>query len=386
MIEDWRSGGFGIYVHWPFCLAKCPYCDFNSHVRSSIDEARWRRALVGQVAAAARQVPGRRVDTIFFGGGTPSLMPPETVAAVIAAVRDGWPQAGDVEITLEANPTSVEAGRFRGFRDAGVNRVSMGIQALDEGDLRRLGRMHSVAEAIRAYEIARDTFERVSFDLIYARQGQTLDQWRAELGRALALAVDHLSLYQLTIEDGTRFGDMHARGRLRGLPDADLAADMFAVTQETCDAAGMGGYEISNHARPGAESRHNLIYWRYGDYAGIGPGAHGRLTVGGRRWAIESPRSPEAWLAAAEGDAAEITIRSEVEPEDQGAEMLIMGLRLREGVDLARYARLTGRELPAFRIAELSSLGLLELDGSRIFATESGRIVLNAVIKQLLNQ
>ncbi|MCC0067950.1 MAG: coproporphyrinogen III oxidase [Rhodovulum sp.] len=386
MTEDWRSGGFGIYVHWPFCLAKCPYCDFNSHVRSSIDEARWRRALVGQVAAAARQVPGRRVDTIFFGGGTPSLMPPETAAAVIAAVRDGWPQAGDVEITLEANPTSVEAGRFRGFRDAGVNRVSMGIQALDEGDLRRLGRMHSVAEAIRAYEIARDTFERVSFDLIYARQGQTLDQWRAELGRALALAVDHLSLYQLTIEDGTRFGDMHARGRLRGLPDADLAADMFAVTQETCDAAGMGGYEISNHARPGAESRHNLIYWRYGDYAGIGPGAHGRLTVGGRRWAIESPRSPEAWLAAAEGDAAEITIRSEVEPEDQGAEMLIMGLRLREGVDLARYARLTGRELPAFRIAELSSLGLLELDGSRIFATESGRIVLNAVIKQLLNQ
>ena len=386
MIEDWRSGGFGIYFHWPFCLAKCPYCDFNSHVRSSIDEARWRRALVGQVAAAARQVPGRRVDTIFFGGGTPSLMPPETAAAVIAAVRDGWPQAGDVEITLEANPTSVEAGRFRGFRDAGVNRVSMGIQALDEGDLRRLGRMHSVAEAIRAYEIARDTFERVSFDLIYARQGQTLDQWRAELGRALALAVDHLSLYQLTIEDGTRFGDMHARGRLRGLPDADLAADMFAVTQETCDAAGMGGYEISNHARPGAESRHNLIYWRYGDYAGIGPGAHGRLTVGGRRWAIESPRSPEAWLAAAEGDAAEITIRSEVEPEDQGAEMLMMGLRLREGVDLARYARLTGRELPAFRIAELSSLGLLELDGSRIFATESGRIVLNAVIKQLLNQ
>ena len=386
MTEDWRSGGFGIYVHWPFCLAKCPYCDFNSHVRSRIDEARWRRALVGQVAAAARQVPGRRVDTIFFGGGTPSLMPPETVAAVIAAVRDGWPQAGDVEITLEANPTSVEAGRFRGFRDAGVNRVSMGIQALDEGDLRRLGRMHSVAEAIRAYEIARDTFERVSFDLIYARQGQTLDQWRAELGRALALAVDHLSLYQLTIEDGTRFGDMHARGRLRGLPDADLAADMFAVTQETCDAAGMGGYEISNHARPGAESRHNLIYWRYGDYAGIGPGAHGRLTVGGRRWAIESPRSPEAWLAAAEGDAAEITIRSEVEPEDQGAEMLMMGLRLREGVDLARYARLTGRELPDFRIAELSSLGLLELDGSRIFATESGRIVLNAVIKQLLNQ
>ncbi|HMQ94561.1 MAG TPA: radical SAM family heme chaperone HemW [Amaricoccus sp.] len=386
MTEDWRSGGFGIYVHWPFCLAKCPYCDFNSHVRTGIDEARWRRALVGQVAAVARQVPGRVVDTIFFGGGTPSLMPPDTLAAVIAAVRDAWPLAGDAEITLEANPTSVEAGRFRGFRDAGVNRVSMGIQALDDGDLRRLGRMHNVAEAIRAYEIARGTFARVSFDLIYARQGQTLEQWRTELGRALALALDHLSLYQLTIEDGTRFGDMQARGRLRGLPDADLAADMYAVTQETCDAAGMGGYEISNHARPGAESRHNLIYWRYGDYAGIGPGAHGRLTLRGRRWAIESPRSPDAWLSAAEGGTAEIAIRSEVETHDQGAEMLMMGLRLREGVDLGRYARLTGRALPAVRIAELSDLGLLECDGSRISATDSGRIVLNTVIKQLLDQ
>ncbi|HMR59819.1 radical SAM family heme chaperone HemW, partial [Amaricoccus sp.] len=363
MTEDWRSGGFGIYVHWPFCLAKCPYCDFNSHVRTGIDEARWRRALVGQVAAVARQVPGRVVDTIFFGGGTPSLMPPDTLAAVIAAVRDAWPLAGDAEITLEANPTSVEAGRFRGFRDAGVNRVSMGIQALDDGDLRRLGRMHNVAEAIRAYEIARGTFARVSFDLIYARQGQTLEQWRTELGRALALALDHLSLYQLTIEDGTRFGDMQARGRLRGLPDADLAADMYAVTQETCDAAGMGGYEISNHARPGAESRHNLIYWRYGDYAGIGPGAHGRLTLRGRRWAIESPRSPDAWLSAAEGGTAEIAIRSEVETHDQGAEMLMMGLRLREGVDLGRYARLTGRALPAVRIAEASALGLLECGG-----------------------
>ncbi len=384
MTGDWRAGGFGVYVHWPFCLAKCPYCDFNSHVRGGIDEGRWRRALVAQVEEAARAVPGRVVDTIFFGGGTPSLMPPETVAAVIAAVRGGWRLADDAEITLEANPTSVEAGRFRGFRDAGVTRVSMGIQALDDGDLRRLGRMHSVAEAERAFGIARATFERVSFDLIYARQGQTLSQWRRELGRALSLAVDHLSLYQLTIEDGTRFGDLQARGRLRDLPDADLSADMYAATQEICDSAGMGGYEISNHARPGAESRHNLIYWRYGDYAGIGPGAHGRLSIEGVRWAIKAPRSPEAWLAAVEAGAEGTNARSEIAAGDQGSEMLMMGLRLREGVDLGRYARLTGREIPGVRISELSDLGLVARDGARLAATASGRIVLDAVIKTIV--
>ena len=286
-IADWRAGGFGVYVHWPFCAAKCPYCDFNSHVRREIDQARWRRALVGAIETTARAVPGRVVDTVFFGGGTPSLMPPETVAAVLEAISSGWTLAEGAEVTLEANPTSVEAGRFRGYRDAGVNRLSMGVQALDDADLRALGRMHTVAEAVQAFDVARDIFARVSFDMIYARQRQSLDGWRRELGRALDMAIDHLSLYQLTIESGTRFGDLLARGRLPGLPETELAADMYRMTQDLCARAGMPAYEISNHARPGAESRHNLVYWRYGDYAGIGPGAHGRLTRGPDRWAIE---------------------------------------------------------------------------------------------------
>lgn len=386
MSEDWRAGGFGVYVHWPFCLAKCPYCDFNSHVRGGIDEGRWRRALVEQVADAARLVPGRVVNSIFFGGGTPSLMPPETVAAVIAAIRSGWHLADGAEITLEANPTSVEAGRFRAFRDAGVNRISMGIQALNDDDLRRLGRMHNVAEAIQAFGIARAAFERVSFDLIYARQGQSLAQWREELRQAISLAVDHLSLYQLTIETGTRFGDLHARGRLRDLPDQDLSADMYALTQEVCGAAGMGGYEISNHARPGAESRHNLIYWRYGDYAGIGPGAHGRLSIGGSRWAVESVRSPEAWLEAVETKATGPNMRSEIEGLDQGSEMLMMGLRLREGIDLDRYEHLARRELSETLLSKLSEIGLLARSGNRISTTASGRIVLDSVLKELINQ
>ena len=254
---------------------------------------------MAEIEAFARAVPGRTVDTVFFGGGTPSLMPPETVAAVIEAIRRSWSLAPDAEITLEANPTSVEAGRFRGYGDAGVNRLSMGVQALDDADLRALGRMHDTAEAVRAFGVARSIFARTSFDLIYARQGQTVAAWRAELARALEMAVDHLSLYQLTIEPGTRFGDLAARGRLRGLPDAEASAEMFFATAEMCDRAGLEGYEISNHARPGAESRHNLVYWRYGDYVGVGPGAHGRLTIDGRRWAIESLRSPEAWLDAA---------------------------------------------------------------------------------------
>ncbi len=344
--EDWRAGGFGVYVHWPFCAAKCPYCDFNSHVRRGVDQARWRRALVAEIAAAARAAPGRVVDTVFFGGGTPSLMPPETVAAVLAAIAAGWTLAPDAEITLEANPTSVEAGRFRGYRDAGVNRLSMGVQALNDADLRALGRMHDTAEAVRAFAVARGIFPRVSFDLIYARQGQTLADWRAELGRALALAIDHLSLYQLTIEPDTRFGELAARGRLRGLPDAALAADMYLATQEICAAAGLAGYEISNHARPGAESRHNLVYWRYGDYAGIGPGAHARLTDATARWALESLRQPEAWLAAVETEGSGIAARTQVAPAEQATEMLLMGLRLAEGIDPRRYAALNGSPLP----------------------------------------
>ncbi len=382
--EDWRAGGFGVYVHWPFCAAKCPYCDFNSHVRSGVDTARWARALAAEVAAAGRMVPGRRVETIFFGGGTPSLMPPETVAAVVAAIGAAWEVAADAEVTLEANPTSVEAGRFRGYRDAGVNRLSMGVQALDDRDLRALGRMHDVAEARRAFDVARAIFPRVSFDLIYARQGQTPAAWRAELAEALAMAVDHLSLYQLTIEPGTRFGALAARGRLRGMPAASAAGDMYLATQETCAAAGVPAYEVSNHARPGAESRHNLVYWRYGDYAGIGPGAHGRLTFGGARWATEAIRAPEDWLAAVEGGGGGIVGREVVEPGAQATEMAMMGLRLAEGIDLARYAALAGRGLPDDALAELARLGLGGVREGRLAVTDAGRAVLDAVLRRLL--
>ena len=302
---DWQAGGFGVYVHWPFCLAKCPYCDFNSHVSRSVDQAAWAAALVAEAAHMRRLTGPRPADSVFFGGGTPSLMQPETVGAVLAAIDRLWGLAADAEITLEANPTSVEAGRFAGYAAAGVNRVSLGVQALDDRALRALGRRHSAAEARAAFEIARARFARVSFDLIYARTGQTPAAWQAELGRALDMAVDHLSLYQLTIEPGTRFGELFERGRLH-VPADDAAADMYAITQALTEAAGLPAYEVSNHARPGAESRHNLVYWRYGDYAGIGPGAHGRISAadGGRR-ATETVRDPAAWLArsAAEGHA-----------------------------------------------------------------------------------
>ncbi len=383
--EDWRAGGFGVYVHWPFCAAKCPYCDFNSHVRTGVDQVRWRLALVAAVRRAARETPGRRVDSVFFGGGTPSLMPPETVAAVLEAIRAAWPMADDLEVTLEANPTSVEAGRFRGYRDAGVNRLSMGIQALHDADLRALGRMHSVAEAVAAFDIARAIFSRVSFDLIYARQGQTPAAWRAELERAMAMAVDHLSLYQLTIEDGTRFGALAALGRLRGLPDGETAAAMYLETQEACAAAGMPGYEISNHARPGAESRHNLVYWRYGDYAGVGPGAHGRLSEGDSRIATEAARAPETWLSSVEAGGDGIIGRAAVPAEEQAVEMMLTGLRLAEGVSLGRYGRLAGRPLSARALEELSALGLVAVDGDTLRATQNGRPVLNAVLDRLLN-
>ena len=381
--EDWRHGGFGVYVHWPFCAAKCPYCDFNSHVRAGLDQDRWRRALVSQIGAAAAETPGRRVDTVFFGGGTPSLMPPETVAAVIEAIRAGWTLAKGAEITLEANPTSVEAGRFRGYAGAGVNRLSLGVQSLRDADLRALGRMHTAAEARSAFDIARDCFGRVSFDLIYARQGQDMVGWRAELGEALAMAVDHLSLYQLTIEPGTRFGDLAARGRLRGLPSEGLGADLFQATREICAAAGMPAYEISNHARPGAESRHNLIYWRYGDYAGIGPGAHGRLTLEGRRWAVESIARPESWLETVEAGAIPGR-REEVVRDAQSVEMLLMGMRLDEGVSLARYEALAGRTIEV--APDLRDLELVEIGAGRIRATARGVPLLNAVLEHLLYQ
>ncbi len=385
-VEDWRAGGFGVYVHWPFCAAKCPYCDFNSHVRGGVDQARWRAALLAGIAAAAARLPGREVDTVFFGGGTPSLMPPDTVAAVIGAIASAWRLAPGAEITLEANPTSAEAGRFRAYAEAGVTRLSMGIQALDDRDLRALGRMHTVAEGRAAFDLARAAFGQVSFDLIYARQGQGLAAWRAELGEAIAMAVDHLSLYQLTIETGTRFGELAARGGLRDLPSEGHAADLYLMTQDICGAAGLIGYETSNHARAGAEGRHNLIYWRYGDYVGIGPGAHGRMTFAGTRWASETIRRPEDWLEAVERDGVGETPLEVIPAEDQANEMLMMGLRLREGVDLARFAALGGRPVSAAGVGTLVDLGMIERRGARMAVTEAGRPVLNAVLNTLLNQ
>jgi oxygen-independent coproporphyrinogen-3 oxidase len=381
---DWRNAGFGVYVHWPFCLAKCPYCDFNSHVAQGIDQVRWRRALVRGVEHAAAGVPGRTVDTVFFGGGTPSLMPPETVAAVLDAIRTGWTLAPDAEITLEANPTSVEAGRFRALAAAGVNRLSMGVQSLRDADLRALGRLHTAAEARSAFDIARAAFGRVSFDLIYARQHQTPADWAAELAEAMAMAVDHLSLYQLTIEDGTRFGDLYRLGRLRGLPADDSAADMYLRTQAMTDAAGLPAYEVSNHARPGAESRHNLIYWRYGDYAGIGPGAHGRLTAGGTRVATVEHRAPQHWLDAMDRDGAARAEETAITGPEQATEYLMMALRLAEGADTGRFAALNGAPLAPDRVAPLRDQGLVTLAENRLAATATGRPVLNAILRALL--
>lgn len=380
--EDWEAGGFGLYVHWPFCAAKCPYCDFNSHVALTVDQARWAAAFEREIARLGAETGPRVLRSVFFGGGTPSLMDPEVVDRVLRAARAAWPFANDIEVTLEANPTSVEAGRFRAYAEAGVNRVSMGVQALRDADLRRLGRMHSVAEARAAFDVARSVFGRVSFDLIYARQDQTVAEWRAELGEALAMAVDHLSLYQLTIEEGTVFGARFAAGQLRGLPDDDRAGEMWDVTQEVTAGAGFGAYEVSNHAREGAESRHNLLYWRYGDYAGVGPGAHGRLTLDGVRWATEGPRAPGAWLAAAEAGCGEVA-RERLSVEDQRAEFLLMGMRLREGVDWARLERF-GVEDIASNINGLVDIGMVEHVGGRLRATDAGRPVLNAVLRGIL--
>ena len=341
-MEDWQNGGFGLYLHWPFCASKCPYCDFNSHVAASIDQRRWMRAYLGEITRIGTETSGRVLNTVFFGGGTPSLMDPEIVAAILERIRSTWPVANDLEVTLEANPGSVEAARFHAYAAAGVNRLSMGVQALNDPDLKRLGRLHSAAEARAAFEVARGAFPRVSFDLIYARQHQSAAAWVAELREALAMAVDHLSLYQLTIEDGTAFGARHFAGRLEGLPDDDLSADMYLITQDILADFGMPAYEVSNHARDGAESRHNLIYWRYGDYAGIGPGAHGRLTLGGLRFATETPRAPTAWLERVEREGHGEVPRERLSQGDQAAEYLMMALRLSEGLDLDRHARLAG--------------------------------------------
>ena len=378
------ADAFGLYVHWPFCLSKCPYCDFNSHVRhAAIDEARFVRAFKAEIAATAARVPGRTVSTIFFGGGTPSLMQPATVGAILDATAQHWSVAPDVEVTLEANPTSVEATRFRGFRSAGVNRVSLGVQALDDTALKELGRLHTAREALDAVAVARASFERYSFDLIYARPGQTPQAWAVELKRAIAEAGEHLSLYQLTIEQDTPFFALRAAGKLT-TPDDDTARALYDTTQSVCAGAGLPAYEISNHARPGAQCRHNLVYWRAHEYAGIGPGAHGRLDIAGERRATATEKQPEAWLTRVESLGHGVVTDEALSPEQIADEFLLMGLRLAEGVDPQRYARLAGRPLNPRRIAILREEGAIETTTAGMLrVTLAGFPVLDAVVADL---
>ena len=373
-----------MYVHWPFCQAKCPYCDFNSHVSNYVDQSAWVKAYLSELDRLSALTPDRIVSTIFFGGGTPSLMLPDTVAAIIERIRKNWRCANDIEITLEANPTSVEAERFKGFRQAGVNRISMGIQALNDADLKLLGRLHSVAEAEKAFDIARTTFERVSFDLIYARQNQTAADWEAELTRALGMAVDHLSLYQLTIEDGTAFGDRFARGGLRGLPGEDLSADLFEITQSITEDHGFAAYEVSNHAKTGEESRHNLVYWRGGDYVGVGPGAHGRFDAGGARLATETHLAPTKWLDAVGAKGSGETSAASLSKEEQALEYLLMSLRLAEGCDMERLHALDGNVISHNKIKELADIEHLTTTQSRLIVPAQSRILLNAILAQLV--
>ncbi len=380
-----EDAGFGIYVHWPFCLAKCPYCDFNSHVRHApVDQVTFADALCRELDHMAGMTVGYKVSSVFFGGGTPSLMAPDTVARILDTITKRWTVAADTEITLEANPTSAEAENFRGYRSAGVNRVSVGVQALCDQDLKALGRQHTADEALQAFRTAASVFPRTSFDLIYARPGQTVADWRDELSRALAEQQGHMSLYQLTIEPGTPFADLHDRGRLQ-VPRDDLAADLFDVTQELTDKAGLPAYEVSNHARPGQESRHNLIYWRYGLYAGVGPGAHSRLLdEDGRRVAMSGERHPETWRDRVTRHGHGIVERSHIDTSQQADEYLVMGMRVSDGIDLKRYERIGGTPIDPVRIKTLVGDGLIrELPGNRIAATRSGMKVLNAVIGAL---
>lgn len=384
MTEDWQSGGFGLYLHWPFCQSKCPYCDFNSHVATRIDQTRWKNAYLAEIERVGMETKGRVLASVFFGGGTPSLMDPDLVAAILQKIRDTWTLGNDLEVTMEANPSSVETARFVGYRDAGVSRISIGMQALNDEDLRRLGRMHSVTDAKLAYEIASTTFDRVSFDLIYARQNQTAAAWRTELTEALKMSPTHLSLYQLTIEDGTVFGARHSLGQLHGLPDEDLSSDMYLMTQDICGAAGLPGYEISNHAKPGQESRHNLIYWRMGDYVGIGPGAHGRLTLNSQRWATEAPKQPGAWLQMVEAGLPAEEPRTASSREDHAMEYLLMSLRLTEGSDIARFKAISGYDLPEEKLLDLETAGLVTRDAGQLRTSPQGRLLLNAILRDLL--
>jgi oxygen-independent coproporphyrinogen-3 oxidase len=387
---------FGVYVHWPFCAAKCPYCDFNSHVRTAIDESGWVDGILTELDwVAANQGASARagatnknakpvVETIFFGGGTPSLMQGASVGRILQKIAALWPMGNDAEITLEANPASADAARFADYRAAGVNRVSLGVQALNDSDLKKLGRLHDVAEAKAALKLAMANFDRVSLDLIYARPDQSEARWRSELREALAFGTDHLSLYQLTIEPETPYALLHKSGQLQ-IPDDDLAAGLYEVTQEMTEAAGLPAYEISNHARPGQESRHNLIYWRYGDYAGVGPGAHGRLSLNGARTATAAIKLPERWRDTVGKQGHGFVERMPVSQDEAAREHLLMNLRLAEGIDLAAYQQRWGARPDTAKIATLTEQGFLTLDGDILRATPAGRLLLNRVIEELLN-
>ncbi|USU04583.1 radical SAM family heme chaperone HemW [Sphingomonadaceae bacterium OTU29LAMAA1] len=372
-----------LYVHWPFCVSKCPYCDFNSHVRDAVDQQAWRDALLADLAYEAQALPGRTLGSIFFGGGTPSLMPPATVAAIIDAARTIWTPAENIEITLEANPSSVEAARFADLAAAGVNRVSLGLQSLDNAALKFLDRAHDVNEGLGALDTAQRHFERVSFDLIYALPDQSLAAWEAELARALSFGTEHLSLYQLTIEPGTRFATEAAKGRLT-IPDGDTAADLFEATRAMTAAAGLPAYETSNHAKAGAESRHNLTYWRYGDYAGVGPGAHGRRDG----VATQRRKKPENWLSAVARNGHGTEVETSLAPHDRATEALLMGLRLREGVDLTHVARLAGGAAPIVwpAAARLEAQGFIVHEPDRLRVTEAGALLLDAILPLVVGE
>jgi putative oxygen-independent coproporphyrinogen III oxidase len=376
---------FGVYVHWPFCAAKCPYCDFNSHVRAAIDEDGWVDGIVAELEWVAEHQTDRPVvETVFFGGGTPSLMRGTSAGRILEKIAALWPMANDPEITLEANPASAEAARFADYRAAGINRVSLGVQALNDADLKKLGRLHDVAEAKAALKMAMTVFDRVSLDLIYARPDQTDAAWREELKQALAFGTDHLSLYQLTIEPETPYALLYKKGSLK-IPDEDLAAGLYETTQELTEAAGLPAYEISNHARPGQESRHNLIYWRYGDYAGVGPGAHGRTNLGGQRTATAAIKLPERWRDTVNKNGHGFSDMTPVSNDDAAREHLLMNLRLAAGLDLAAYERRWGAKPDAGKIAALTAQGFLVLNNDTLTATPNGRLLLNRVIQELLN-
>lgn len=382
-MQEQAWGGFGVYLHWPYCESKCPYCDFNSHVGQSIEPDAWISAFEAEISRYKAQSDERIVETIYFGGGTPSLMPAKIVAGAIDAIRKAWRTVNDIEITLEANPGSVDASRFSDYRAAGVNRISLGVQALDDRSLKQLGRRHSVYDALKALEIAQNTFDRVSFDLIYARQDQSLEDWQKELSRALSLAGDHLSLYQLTVEDGTAFAERAARGGLKGLPDEDLSAEMYELTQELCCAAGFPAYEVSNHSRKGSESRHNMIYWRGGEYIGIGPGAHGRVSMKGQRYATEAIRNPSEWLDAVARLSSGENKREALQSDEIALEYLLMSLRTTEGMNLKRYEAISGRSVSPVKLDDLGALGLLQQENGYLSATLKGRLVLNAILRDI---